>query len=143
MEPITRIESATLPVTKIAVKDGEKTTEYQLVLDYNALIKAEEQIGKDLSVRRNWIDLSKKDLTALAWAGLDRFHPEVTLKQFRQMLSPTKQAQLWVMLIEQAQPGILQEIEDTLKEQERKEAIAKAAGKDSIPNPQEAVVAQS
>ena len=130
MKTITKLEAEILPVTTIEIRDGSEIKQYNLVLDYNAIAKAQDVIQRDLSKLESWQGLSGPDLSAIAWAAFDRFHPEVTLRQVRSWLSPAKQDQLFVMLIEQCYPGILERLE---------KAAAAAKGSDqpgeSGPNP--------
>ena len=110
MEVITQLEAQVLPISKVVVKDGDKSTTYQLVLDYCAIAKAQTEIGKDLSVMSNWKGLSGPELSAVCWAALDRFHPEVTLRELRQWLGPAAHEQLFVMLFNSAYPGVLDKL---------------------------------
>jgi hypothetical protein len=110
---ITLLESKILPVSKITVEADGDTPEktYDVVLDFNALIKAEEVTGLDFSKRASWHGLKPAQISAIAWAGLDRFHPEVTLHTVRQWFAPVEWAQLFVMLFEQCHPGVLDALE--------------------------------
>jgi hypothetical protein len=126
MNTVTQLEAHVLPVTKIVIKDGAT---YQLVLDYNAIAKAEpllskvpeiknEKTGKivfplhtrDLAKIFDWQNLTGPDLSVIAWAAFDRFHPEVTLRQARQWLAPADNDKLFAMLFEAAYPGVLEEL---------------------------------
>jgi hypothetical protein len=110
-KPVTRIEANVLPVAKIQVTDGGGAqVEYSLVLDYNAIAKAQEVLGRDLSVLLNWQKLSGPDLSVIAWAAFDRYHPEVTLRQVRQWLAPAQQNDLFSMLFEMTWPGIMADL---------------------------------
>jgi hypothetical protein len=132
---ITSLEAAELPVVKIVVKNGEKTDEYQLVLDYNAIAKISDKLGKDLSKHENWFGLSGSDLSIVAWGALDRFHADIDLRTVRQWFSPPMFVRLYAMLLEAAYPGILEAIDAAQKEQDK----AKQLG-ESQPNlPAEAV----
>jgi hypothetical protein len=108
MSTPTLIDSKLLPVTKITVEQpsGEPKV-YDCVLDMNAIIKAEAEIGKDFSNWRNWQGLGAKEITVLVWSGLDSYHPEITLRQVRQWLAPAKWPEIWAQLIEQVHPGVL------------------------------------
>jgi hypothetical protein len=113
----TELQAAILPITKIVVKgvDGNETT-YRLVLDYNAIAKAEGVVGRDLSRTENWVKLSGAQLSAIVWSALDKYHKEVTLEECRSWLAPAQQGQLFEMLIEQCYPGILARIEKSMAE---------------------------
>jgi hypothetical protein len=139
MEPISQLEFNVLPVAKIKIEDGN---EYQLVLDYNAIAKAEpllsiapeikDEKGKvlspahkrDLSVRFDWAGLTGPDLSVICWAAFDRFHPEITLRQVRQMLAPAQNSQLFEMLFESAYPGVLAKLVEAASELAKGEPIS-------------------
>lgn len=110
---ITALESKILPVTKITVEAHDDVPEktYDVCLDFNAVIKAEAALGIDIAKAENWQGLKPEQLSAIAWAGLDRYHPEITLREVRQWLAPTQWAELFVMLIEQCHPGMLERVE--------------------------------
>ena len=132
---ITSLDVEVLPVVKIVVKDGDKATEYSLVLDYNAIAKISDVLKKDLSKHENWFGLSGSDLSVVAWGALDRFHSEIDLRTVRQWFSPPMFTRLYAMLLEAAYPGILEAIDAAQKEQDK----AKQLG-ESQPNlPAEAV----
>src|SRR4051812_44315750 len=97
----TSLEVQTLPVVNVDVTDeqGAKTL-YRLVLDYNAIAKAQDKINRDLAKTENWFGLSGSDLSVIAWAALDRYHSEVELRTVRQWLAPAQFVQLYLMLIE-------------------------------------------
>jgi len=116
---ITLLEAAELPVVRIVTKNGDKTTEYQLVLDYNAIAKISDVLKKDLSKHENWYGLSGSDLSVVAWGALDRFHPDVDLHTVRQWFSPPMFARLYGLLLEAAYPGILEAIGKAQQEQEQ------------------------
>lgn len=105
---VSLIDSKLLPVTKITVEQptGEPKV-YDCIIDFNAIIKAEEQTGRDFSNFLKWQGMGAKEITALVWAGLDACHPEVTLREVRQWLAPAKWPEVWAVLIEQVHPGML------------------------------------
>lgn len=121
---ISRLEALELPIVKVAVKDGEKTTEYQLALDYNAIAKISEVLNKDLSQHQNWWGLSGADLTVVVWGALDRFHPDIDLRTVRSWFSPPMYMPIYAMLLEAAYPGVLVAIDKAQKD----EALAKQLG---------------
>lgn len=123
---ITLLEAEELPVVKIVVKDGDKATEYQLVLDYNAIAKISDKMGKDLSKHENWFGLSGTDLSVVAWGALDRFHPDVDLRTVRQWFSPPMFARLYAMLLEAAYPGILEAITKAQEEQDKAKQLGES-----------------
>lgn len=131
MEKITALEAQVLPVTKIIVKNGDEQKEYSLVLDFNAIAKAQKELGRDLANIKQWDGLTSSDMTVVAWAALNAFHPEVTLEQVRSWLAPANVDQLFCMLVEQCYPGLLDRVEAHMKA----EALRKAAGNPPVPTP--------
>lgn len=136
-KPVTALEAEVLPVTKIVVKDGADQKEYKLVLDYNAIAKVqshpelskrrvagkdgvEHEASRDLSQVLHWAGLTGPDLTLIAWAALDRFHPEVELRTLRQWLAPAQFDQLFVMLVEQCYPGVLERAQAAMESMQKK-----------------------
>jgi hypothetical protein len=134
LEPIKKLTAAVLPVTifEVATNDGVK--HYELVLDFNAICKAQDAIGRDLSNPLNWQDLSASDLSAICWAAFDRNHPEVTLREVRSWLAPAQKAELFVMLIEQCYPGILERVGIELEKKEKSNGAANGHAGEPEPN---------
>lgn len=120
---ITTLEALELPVKTIVVKSGDKTTPYQLVLDFNAIAKVSDLLKKDLSRVENWFGLSGIDLSVVVWAALDRFHPEIDLRTVRQWFSPPMFASVYALLLEGAYPGILEAIAKTQAEEKKAEQL--------------------
>lgn len=110
MSAITALESKILPVTKITVESEAGSRVFTVVMDFNAIARAEEVTGLDLSRIQNWQGMKPAQITAACWAGLDRYHPEITLREVGQWLAPAQWAQVWLMLFEQCFPGTLERI---------------------------------
>jgi len=110
MNKITQLEFEVLPITEIQIVGGKTL---KLVLDYNAIAKAQKEIGRDLARPEAWFNppLNSSETTALGWAALDRYQPEITLREFRQMLPPAAYMPLLVMLMEQCWPGFVERFE--------------------------------
>lgn len=122
---ITAFESASLSMSTLQVRrlkndKQEETVTYDLVMDFNAIAKAQEHLGRDLSDVNQWQNLNGVEVTTVVWCALDRFHPEITLKEVRQMLTPAQSAQVSNMLLEMCFPGILERIAARMKELEEK-----------------------
>lgn len=134
MKPIKVLEASVLSTTTLVIVDdaGDKKS-YRLVLDYNAIAKAQDVIKRDLSKPEGWQNLSGADLSAIAWAALDRFHPDVKLETVRSWLQPAQRDDLFVMLFEQCYPGMLDKLVAISEEEARKKAGAKG---EPAPNPQ-------
>jgi hypothetical protein len=111
MEKITSLKADVLSVTKLEVSGKE----YSLVLDMNAIAKAGEALKLNLADPTNWRGLTAEQLTVICWAALDRFHPDISLRDVRQWLSPVAQNQLFVMLLEQCWPGSVDRINKAIE----------------------------
>jgi len=149
LEVPTALEANILPVTHLIVKNGAGSTTYQLVLDYNAIAKAQahpelskRQVSekgvvrferRDLSQVLHWAGMTGPDLTLVAWAALDRYHTEVELRTLRQWLAPAQFDQLFVMLVEQCYPGIMERVRVAMEAEEKKSTVAPQVQK---PEPQ-------
>lgn len=133
---ITAFESASLSMSTLQVRrlnkdKQEEVVPYDLVMDFNAIAKAQEHLGRDLSDVTQWQNLTGTEVTTIVWCALDRFHPEVTLVEVRQMLTPAQSAQVCNMLLEMCFPGILERIAARLAEMEKE----KQAGEPQSPDP--------
>lgn len=105
------LNAAKLTVVSLDSDLNEAVKDYKLVLDFNALEKAREQIGRDLTDLQSWKDITPADMYVVCWAALDRFHPEVGLKDLKQMVPWNHILQTWPLLIELCFPGITELIE--------------------------------
>jgi hypothetical protein len=112
------LSTSTLLVKKLGDDKTEQTAEYTLVMDFNAVAKAQEHLGRDLSRGSNWNDLTGSEITVVCWCAFDRFYPEVTLREVRQMLTPAQSSVVCDMLLEMCFPGVLQRIADRIKEKQ-------------------------
>jgi hypothetical protein len=119
MEKITEFRAKVMPTFKFVVDDRE----FKLVLDYNAIAKIESELTRDMRQWSDWTVKSEKnpdgltgsDISFICWACFDRFHPEVTLREVRQWLTPTDIDHIWLTLIEMCFPGITEAIEQAAK----------------------------
>lgn len=160
-ETPTALETNVLPITRIVVKGagmngagpGQSAAEYKLVLDYNAIAKAQahpelskrqlasrgviQMERRDLSQILHWAGMTGPDLTIIAWAALDRYHPEVELRTVRQWLAPAQFDQLFLMLVEQCYPGVMERVEQAMQQEEKKTPGA-ASPKDPASAPEAA-----
>jgi hypothetical protein len=117
------LSTSTLLVKKLGDDKQEQTIEYTLSLDFNSVAKAQEHLGRDLSVLTNWQNMTGSDTSIVCWCALDRFHPEVTLRQLRQMISPAQSAIVSNMLLEMCFPGILERIRVQLEKKAKGESV--------------------
>jgi len=90
----------------------------------------EDAIGKDIKKISDWQSLSSgKDFPVIVWGGLDKFNPEVTLEDVRDVLNPECQRLLSDAIFELMFPGVREAYQKQL------EAIdAKGAGATADPN---------
>jgi hypothetical protein len=140
MNSPTQLEIQVLPISKLVVKgeDGN-TTEYSLVMDFEALAKAEPLLSKtqdledkkgkviskshtrDLSSTTDWLHLTSADLSVICWAAFSRYHEDVTLKQVRRWLGPATQNDLFTLLFEASYPGVLEKLVAESKKKKKDE----------------------
>lgn len=120
METITSLKAAVLPISTIEVDTGSEVKKYSLVMDFNAIAKAEELLKRDISQLASWKNMSASDVAIVFWCGLQRFHPEVTLEDVHNWLAPAQRWQVFNMLIEQCFPGFIKNIEDKIESGEIK-----------------------
>jgi hypothetical protein len=115
MANVTAFEAASLGVARIKVHQldndlNETIKEYKLCLDMNAQAHVLELIDRDLTELKNWQNLSGIDISSVCWCAFERFHPEMPLKEVRQVLSPANMGATFNMLLELTFPGILERL---------------------------------
>lgn len=125
MANVTAFEAASLGVARIKVNQldadlNETVKEYVLVLDMNAHAKVLELLDRDLTDVKAWQNLSGADITTICWCAFERFQPDVTLKEVRQLLSPAQMGAVFNLLLELCFPGILERIAKIKPEGEAK-----------------------
>lgn len=136
MAEISSFESASLSYSKLKVRRlndnlEEENKEYVLVMDFNAIAKALQHTGRDLTDIKNWSTITGPEVSTICWCAFNRFHSDVTLEQVREMLTPVQSAKVCDMLLEMCFPGILKHIAEAV-------AKLKEEGKDTE-NPSAAV----
>jgi hypothetical protein len=129
---ITSFESMSLSTCEMRVKRlndqrQEENAVLTLVMDFNAIAKAHDHLGKDLAEFKNWQHLTGPEVTVICWCALDRFHPEISLKEVRQYLSPAQSAEVCNMLLEMSFPGILDRIEKLVEDRQKNAEAEQAA----------------
>jgi hypothetical protein len=108
-------------------EDGTSPKTWKLAYTYKAIAKVEEAIGKDIKRIADWNNLSSgKDFPVIVWGGLDKFNPEVTLEEVRDILNPECQRLLSDAIFELMFPGA--------KEAYQKILDAKDSGATADPN---------
>lgn len=100
-------------------EDGTEPTTWKMCPTYRAIAKIEEKIGKDIKKFEDWKDLSSgKEFPVIVWGMLDKFNPEVTLDEVLDILNPEVQRLLSDVLFELCFPGVKEQYEKLLKEQQ-------------------------
>lgn len=113
-------------------EDGSEPITWKLCLDYNAIARIEDAIGKDLKKIEDWKDISSgKDFPQIVWGSLHRYNPDVTLDEVKDMLNPECQRLLSDALFEMAFPGVSEAYQKAL-------AAEKETGETADPNEQTA-----
>ena len=88
-------------------EDGTEPKKWTLCYTYKAIAKIEEAIGKDIKRIESWQDLSSgNDFPVIVWGGLDKFNPEVTLDEVKEILNPEAQRALSDAIFELMFPGV-------------------------------------
>lgn len=100
---------------------SEEVLDFTMVLDFHAMARALEEIGKDLTDIRNWQSLSGVEIITVAWCALARFHPAITLADFRGMIPPAQTYELGLLLEEMCFPGITERVAEIMRMQEQSE----------------------
>ena len=95
--------------------DDSKPKKWTLCYTYRAIAKIEEAIGKDIKRIESWQSLSSgKDFPVIVWGGLDKFNPEVTLDEVKEILNPEAQRALSDAIFELMFPGVREAFEKSL-----------------------------
>lgn len=147
MKTVPAVKSAALSVAHLDVTNLDKelqetSVRYTLVMDFNALAIAQDLLHRDFASFDSWRVkdgdsfriLDSQEVTTLAWCAMQRFHPEVTLKELRECIPPGEHVPLYSMLLEMCFPGVTEAAQKVVEQ--------RANGVDSgetQPNPQPAV----
>ncbi len=113
------IKTSVTPHIKLVLdaEDGNEPKVWKLAYTYKAIAKIEDAIGKDIKRIDAWQELSSgKDFPVIVWGGLDRFNPEVTLDEVKDMLNPDVQRLLSDRIFDQMFPGLVDAYKATLAE---------------------------
>src|SRR6185437_5949046 len=111
MQKITSLQLALKPSATLEIVDESGAVqEHRLVMDFNAIAKANELIGRDFADIASWQKLSALDVTTLCWCALLKHHSEATLEQVRSWINPAEVWQLFNLLLELSFPGILDKL---------------------------------
>jgi hypothetical protein len=114
---------------EIDTEDGNPPKVWKLAYTYGAIAKVESLIKRDIKKLDDWKDLSSgSEFPVIVWGGLDKFNPEVTLEEVKEMLNPECQRILSDAIFELCFPGVKEAYEKALAEQaEQKETGASAS----------------
>src|ERR1700743_1547141 len=124
------LKKAVMNFSTLEVETEAGTKKYKLVVDMNAIARANEILGKDSAVPSSWNGITSVEVAKICWFALKRFHPEVTLDEVMGWFTPETAVQLNNLLYETAFPGIVARLKEI-------DAKAKSQG-ESQPNPQKA-----
>jgi hypothetical protein len=99
-------------------EDGTEPRKWVLSYTYKAIAKIEDAIGKDIKKVSDWQTISSgKDFPIIVWGGLDKFNPEVTLDEVKDILNPECQRLLSDAIFNLMFPGIQEAYQKLLDEQ--------------------------
>ncbi len=101
----------------IDAEDGTPVKTWKLCYTYKAIAKIEETTGIDLKKIEDWKDISSgKHFPVIVWGGLDKFNPEVSLDDVRDILNPEAQRLLSDEIFNLMFPGVKEAYEKSLQE---------------------------
>jgi hypothetical protein len=100
-------------------KPASKT--YKLSYDYRAIKRAEDSLGVDLKNFDQWSKVKSSMTPEIVHAGLAKFHPDVTLDEVIDQLSPDAQIAIQNAVFDLLFPGIIAQIEKLKAEKEKVE----------------------
>lgn len=127
----TSLKKALVHFATIEVETDAGIKKYKLVLDFNAIARAQEELDKDFSITRTWFnEMTSLDTVKLCWHALKRYHPEITFDEVGSWFSPEHIAPLNNLLLELAFPGTLERIKKVIEKKsqgEDQDAPAEAA----------------
>lgn len=110
---------------EIDAEDGTPTKVWKLCYTYKAIAKIEEATGLDLKRVDDWKQISSgKHFPVIVWGGLDKFNPEVTLDEVKEILNPEAQRLLSDEIFVLMFPGVREAYEKALKAKEEGEPQA-------------------
>jgi hypothetical protein len=112
------LEKAVENVLTLELKTAEGVKTYSLVLNYNAIIKAEGITGINFASPFNWQKLSAENLSTILWAAMSKYHPEVTLDAVREWIPPANYSEIFASLMELCHPGFLDSALEVLKKKD-------------------------
>ncbi len=128
---LTSLKKALVHFANLEVETETGIQKYKLVLDFNAIARAQEELGKDFALFASWLQgMTSLDTVKLCYFALHRHHPEITWEEACSWFSPGHIAPLNNLLIELAFPGTLEQIKKSLEGKskgEDKDAPAAAA----------------
>jgi hypothetical protein len=117
----TEVQSTVTPEIRLTIvaedaAGNEVKKTWRLVFDYRAIAKAEKATGRDLKKLAAWKDISSgTDFPAIVHAGLNRYHPDVTIDEVIDGLNPMAQRLLSDEIFYYMFPGMREAVEKEAK----------------------------
>jgi hypothetical protein len=118
----TSLKKALVHFANLEVETDSGIKKYKLVLDFNAIARAQEELGKDFSEVKSWFHgMTSLDTVKLCWFALKRHHPEITWEEVGSWFSASDITPLNNLLIELAFPGTLDRIKKAIEDKAKGE----------------------
>jgi hypothetical protein len=122
----TSLKKALVHFANIEVETESGIKQYKLVLDFNAIARAQEELGKDFALFASWVHgMTSRETVKLCHFALSKYHPDIRWEEVCSWFSPEHIAPLNNLLIELAFPGTLDRINKSLEDK------AKGEGQDA------------
>ena len=118
----TSLQKALVPFANLEVETDAGIKKYKLVLDFNAIARAQEELGKDFALFTSWAQgMTSLETVKLCYYALKRHHPDITWKELGSWFSPEHIAPLSNLLFDLAFPGTLDRIKKSLEDKSKGE----------------------
>lgn len=113
----TSLKKAVVNFANVEIETDAGIKKYKLVLDFNVISRAQEELGKDFAQSSSWFHgMTSLETVKLCWFSLKRFHPEVTWDEVCSWFSAEHIAPLNNLLIDLAFPGTLDRIKKAIED---------------------------
>jgi hypothetical protein len=118
----TSLKKALVPFANLEVEADAGIKKYKLVLDFNAIARAQEELGKDFALFASWVQgMTSLETVKLCFFALNRYHPDITWDEVGSWFSAADIAPLNNLLIDLAFPGTLDRIKKSLEDKSKGE----------------------
>lgn len=118
----TSLKKALVHFANLEVETDAGIKNYKLVLDFNAIARAQEELGKDFALFASWVHgMTSRETVKLCYFALQRYHPEITWEEVGSWFSAEHIAPLNNLLIDLAFPGTLDRIKKSLEDKSKGE----------------------